>query len=328
MAALGTAAVMSPEASSRPSPARWHWPAGVGPRHTSSWSVGWAKLAMAAARLLAPTARRRRPHWRRPRPIAGIAGIDDRRGAGRLGPRGAGWQQLATWNLANALVIAGTLAAAPGVAPGVVPGVAGGFAVDRRCRWPRLRRGPGAWLGTARPRTLPRRPRTRGAYRAVLALLALSIPVGLAAHPPPQRALTAAAICSRPCSSSGRVVPKLSRAWVCGAAPNGTPGLSATLASRSSHSLGSSSNSRARGSRATADRCPRSRWCARPAYSPPRRPRACGAPRASPAPPRATRRPPGRPRCPPASRRSSCRAAPSRGSPSHRSRSPGADVMT
>ncbi len=121
---------------------------------------GVGQLAMAAARLLAPA----------------VADGPADAPAARARSARRGWQQLGTWNLANALVMAGTLAAprvspqvsfqvSPGVSPWIVD--VGGLGCVAAVAL--------AWLHA---RTLPR-GFTRGAYRAVLALLALSIPVGL-----------------------------------------------------------------------------------------------------------------------------------------------------
>jgi len=109
---------------------------------------GVGQLAMAAARLLAP---------------AVADGPADAPAAQARSAR-RGWQQLGTWNLANALVIAGTLAA-PRVSPWIVD--IGGLGCVAAVVL--------AWL---QARTLPR-GFSSGAYRALLALLAVSIPVGL-----------------------------------------------------------------------------------------------------------------------------------------------------
>jgi len=102
---------------------------------------GVGQVAMAAGRLLAPT------------------GAD-----APAGPREVerpGWQQVMTWNLANALVIAGTLAAAPWVVDLGGLGCVAALVM--------------AWR---QARALPRGV-ARGAYQAVLALMVVSIPVGL-----------------------------------------------------------------------------------------------------------------------------------------------------
>lgn len=79
----------------------------------------------------------------------------------RLGPERRGWQQLVIWNLANGLVIAGTLAASPWVVDIGGLGCVAALVL--------------AWR---QARALPRGVASR-AYRAVLALMAVSIPVGL-----------------------------------------------------------------------------------------------------------------------------------------------------
>lgn len=162
MAALGTAAVIAGGLVA----------AVTGPLALSrgSWAAaylvlvcGVGQVAMAAARLLARTdlaagARIGADHGGSPgslgSTIAEEPAVSDR--APRLG-----WQQLATWNLANALVIAGTLASSPWVVD--VGGLGCVAALVMAARHARALR---AGLGT-------------GAYRAVLALMAVSIPVGL-----------------------------------------------------------------------------------------------------------------------------------------------------
>ncbi|MEI2826280.1 MAG: hypothetical protein V9F04_07635 [Dermatophilaceae bacterium] len=115
------------------------------------WGVGQA--AMAAARLVAPPV----APGHAPGHAPGLApGQQSGPGPGRRG-----WHQLVIWNLANGLVIAGTLAASPWVVDIGGLGCVAALVL--------------AW-SQARP--LPRGAASR-AYRAVLALMAVSIPVGL-----------------------------------------------------------------------------------------------------------------------------------------------------